>query len=447
VSPSHRVLALLAAFLLLACKQSLFDDSTSSTTDHPDGGGVDGMVGCGTPCLGDAVGEWNGAQGGSNGRFHYRDYGRAPGHDAVDMSVGEYMGATAFVGRGTPKATIASCADLGSSTDCTGLGDSILLVPGQLSDGGADPALEYVSSVRGTLRLSGQLAAATGASGGRQHLRLYRNGRADDLLDATFRPGDPLGTFDVQVDVLVGDRLGILTAAPLDGAATPMGVKLYVNEVAGAASHCDLAVDFEEGPRDVCHDMPLQRLSSDTPPVLSTPAASLAADFGSAEHFESGSYLKAATSADYSGDFTIQFWMRVKEPAEFGSCVFADWDCAAKGGINIAPTDSGQLYVSGFWKDAADYCAQTGPPPPIDMPVTRPTDGGWHFIRVTRSTADEKLRVCIDGSKRGETQVPADKDLTSAIPPHIGRNIDFNPAYFAGDVDDLRILSRSLPCE
>ena len=441
-------LALVAPFVLLGCKESLFDDSTSSTkADAGPSNTVDGGVtGCATPCLGDAVGEWTGEQGGSEGRFHYRDLGRDPGHDAAAMTLGQYMGKPAFLGRGTPQDAIAACKDLGGAS-CAGLGDALLLVPGQPSSGGADPVLEYTSSVNGTLRLSGSLAAADGSSGGRQHLRLLRNARADDLLDVTFRPGDPLGTFDTEVDVLVGDRLGLLLAAPLDGAAAPIGVQLFVNEVAGAPSHCELAVDFEEGPRDLCHDMALERLSSDTPPVLSTTSASLASDFGSAEHFESGSYLKAGTSADYSGDFTIQFWMKVKEPAEYQATAFADWGCLEQGGINISPLDTGMLFVGAFWKDdTVDYCAQNGPAPPIQIETTRPTDGGWHFYRVTRSKADAKLLICIDGKKVASAQVPADKDLTSGLQTHLGRN-QFSPAYFAGDLDDVRILSRALPCQ
>jgi hypothetical protein len=441
-------LALVAPFVLLGCKESLFDDSTSTksdagTNDHPDGGGI---TGCAAPCLGDAVGEWNGEQGGTKSRFHYRDLGRDPGHDAANMTVGQYMSKPAFLGRGTPQAAIASCTDLGGAS-CAGLGDALLLVPGQQSSGGADPVIEYTSAVNGTLRLSGTLAAADGASGGRQHLRLTRNARADDLLDVTFRPGDPLGSFDTEVDVLVGDRLGLLAAAPLDGEATPLGVQLYVNEVANAPSHCELAVDFEEGPRDRCHDMALERLSSDTPPVLSTTSASLAPDFGSAEHFESGAYLRAATSADYSGDFTIQFWMKVKEPAEFQATAFADWGCLEQGGINISPLDTGKLFVGAYWKDeTVDYCDPNGPPAPIEIEATRPTDGDWHFYRVTRSTADAKLLICVDGKKVATAQVPADKDMTSGLQTHLARN-QFSPAYFAGDLDDVRILSRALPCQ
>src|SRR5689334_21491890 len=131
-------LALVAPFVLLGCKESLFDDSTSSksdagTSNNPDGGGGDGgITGCAAPCLGDAVGEWNGEQGGTEARFHYRDLGRDPGHDAANMTFGPYMGKMAFVGRGSPAAAIASCTELGGAS-CTGLGDALLLLPGQQS--------------------------------------------------------------------------------------------------------------------------------------------------------------------------------------------------------------------------------------------------------------------------------------------------------------------------
>ena len=114
-------LALVAPFVLLGCKESLFDDSTSSTkADAGTSNTVDGGVtGCATPCLGDAVGEWTGEQGGSEGRFHYRDLGRDPGHDAAAMTLGQYMGKPAFLGRGTPQDAIAACKDLGGAS-CAG---------------------------------------------------------------------------------------------------------------------------------------------------------------------------------------------------------------------------------------------------------------------------------------------------------------------------------------
>ena len=133
--------------------------------------------------------------------------------------------------------------------------------------------------------------------------------------------------------------------------------------------------------------------------------------------------------------------------AEYQATAFADWGCLEQGGINISPLDTGNLFVGAFWKDdTVDYCAQNGPAPPIQIETTRPTDGGWHFYRVTRSKADAKLLICIDGKKVASAQVPADKDLTSGLQTHLGRN-QFSPAYFAGDLDDVRILSRALPCQ
>jgi Concanavalin A-like lectin/glucanases superfamily len=438
--PISRVLLL--PLLLAGCNQSLFDNSGPRGRDA-DGG----ITGCAEPCLGDAVAEWNGEQGGTHARFRYRDYGRKPGHDAADMIPSDVVGEYTFLGRGTPAPAIGTCADVGGD-ECAGLGDVLLLAPGQLDADGFDPAVQLKASVSGTLRVYGTFATKTGSAGGRQRLLLGRNARADLLFDGSYRPGEATAVFDLEVDALLGDRLALLSAPPLDGTAVPVGVTFFASELASAPQRCQLGVRFDDGPEDLCHAMPLERLSTNTPAVLSSTVTSFAPDFGSAEHFVSGSYLKSATPPDYSGDFTIQFWMKVAEPPEFQSCVYADWGCLEQGGLNLAADDDGKFYVGGYWKDMnVDYCAQGGPPAPVFMAGARPTDGAWHFYRVTRSTADAKIRLCIDGALRAQTEVPAEKDMTSGIGPTIGRNVDYSPAYFAGDVDDLRILKRALPCQ
>jgi hypothetical protein len=75
-----------------------------------------------------------------------------------------------------------------------------------------------------------------------------------------------------------------------------------------------------------------------------------------------------------------------------------------------------------------------------------PIDAGWHFWRITRSTSTTSYQVCIDGAEVTSTTVPADGDMTSDEAPRLGRFVDFQPPYFAGSVDEVRIFKEALPC-
>jgi hypothetical protein len=36
--------------------------------------------------------------------------------------------------------------------------------------------------------------------------------------------------------------------------------------------------------------------------------------------------------------------------------------------------------------------------------------------------------------------------MTTDQAPHLGRNVDFSPAYYGGGLDDVRVFRRALPC-
>ncbi|HUS64676.1 MAG TPA: LamG-like jellyroll fold domain-containing protein, partial [Kofleriaceae bacterium] len=59
----------------------------------------------------------------------------------------------------------------------------------------------------------------------------------------------------------------------------------------------------------------------------------------------------------------------------------------------------------------------------------------------------EKFTFCIDGELKSEYDLGASYDVTSDTPPYLGRNVTYNPAYFAGTLDEVRAFSVALPCE
>lgn len=144
-----------------------------------------------------------------------------------------------------------------------------------------------------------------------------------------------------------------------------------------------------------------------------------------------------------SGDFTIDLWAKITEPPEFQSTMLANWECSAQGGINLSPNQDNTMFVGAFHhQTGTDLCMAGGE----TLSGVRSTDGGWHFYRLVRDTTAGTLALCIDGVHQGSTGEPA-ADMSSGQPLYVGRNVEFNPPYFDGQVDDLRVLKRALPCE
>jgi hypothetical protein len=172
---------------------------------------------------------------------------------------------------------------------------------------------------------------------------------------------------------------------------------------------------------------------------MSAATPGVTADFGEGRTLREGQFLRSPGGpVDRSGDFTLQMWVKLDNPQEFQSTIYADWNSAVSGGFNLAPDDAtNEIYLCSFWAGAPDASCATG---------MRPGDTDWHFYRVRRSVENASIQLCIDGRLVITDPNPGANDMTSDQPPHIGRNVDYNPAYFKGAVDEIRSFKTALPC-
>ncbi len=455
-----RFVALAAALPLAACTHSLFE---SSTADGGHGHGGDANLGGdgGLPecrmengCLGDVVAEFSSTQGGTLGRFHYLDDTRAP-HDAyAPMTFGTFGGLDAWVGGGdAPQPAIATCVGAAPGGACAGLADRVLIAPSTMGAATRDPAIAWTSPISGTVHVVGDYRAADAATGSHERLLVSRNARNDLLFKDNFLPGSTPRPIDFTAEVLTGDQLVFAVGPPDMGSAVPIGVKLQITDANAFPGDCQFTDTMDDAANfmDVCQGASLEDKNDTTSISPGTAQApSVSGNFGSARQFHSGDYIHTTGAAmDYSQDFTIQFWMKNDPLGDFTTeTIYADWECSVHGGFNISlyqPNNA--LYVDFFWDLTKDYCGSGGTPaPPEGFDAALPTDNAWHFYRVSRSTTDGKLTLCIDGALKGTTSVPATASITSGNAPWLGRNVDFEPPYFTGYLDDVRVLSRALPC-
>lgn len=469
-SPWMLILAAVAGLGVAACRQSLFDanvgddEADAGTTPGPDGdpGAPDADSfapdadvtepdsGATTDCLGDIVEDFASTQGGQDGRWRYREDNRALFGAYADMSYGPWSGVNAWVGTGGPPTpAIVSCPDSPTAGACAGMQDRVLLVPSASSMGLNDPAVEWTAPYGGVLSVQGSYRSADGASGPPLKILLSRNARHDLLFKDAFNPTATPDSFDFTVDVLEGDRLELAVTSSNTGTLVPLGIQLRYVDSGSFPGDCMFAARFETEPlMDECGGVMLNGLDYETDLPSTTAVPSVSAEFGMARHLEGAEYephdyiISTGGGMDYSGDFTIQFWARFDEPPFWQGTIYADWDCDAQGGVAIGPNDS-TMYVGAFHKaPGTDACAA---PVPHQFQASRPMDGGWHFYRLVRSTASQTLAMCIDGVQRGSVSVPAAADLTSGYAPRLGR-VPYAPPYWTGDLDEVRIYKRALPC-
>lgn len=445
-------LALAAAVAVLvatpACKQSLFDEHVDPSDAGGGGGDGDPPATCPEPCVGDAVGHYNGSQGGTTGAWRYHEGERSEtGLTHGDMTAGMWHTMPGFVGLDQSTAILPCNDDNQDAMECAGLLDTILLSPSETGGtNGTYPALSWRASASGAFRISGDFAAPeTYEEGIQERLVIYRNGRNDTLYTRTFTTSHTLDGFDFAIEAYAGDdiRLAILANTMQ---SIPIGVDFYVTDLA-MPGECQLLMTFD-GQTDLTdHCQSAAYTNSNDPANGEPPTTAASAPPGMprfSRTFVEGSFLQPGGPAlDYSGDWTIQFWVNMASMPWTTEAIYADWNCAAKGGVNFARNDT-NMYFSMFHYDAAnDYCT-TGDSDFAIVPV--PSSDVWHFVRVTRSTADEMVYVCIDGARRGQIPVPGDATMSSDTAPWLGRNVDYNPAYFRGSLADVRVFTRTLPC-
>lgn len=395
---------------------------------------------CTAPCAGDPVADFGMTQGGANGRWRYLADDRSPnGGSYVEMTWGDVDGAAGWVGAGDGAPGIISCDATPDAPGCANLETALLFVPGD----DADPALAFVAASDGTYHLTGTVQAATGDPEGLpQTFFLSRNSR-HDLLDSQVHVTAPSpDDFGVTAELLAGDEL-ILTLVGADS-AQPVTFDYHVTLVADGPDAfpgaCQLAARFDEDDpyANPCRGSEIEDLNDGIgPPGTTGPEPSVNAQLGEARAFMEGQFLRAPGGPlDKTGDFTIQFWAKLTEPQEFGSTLYADWNSAVLGGVNLEMMETDGFYLGSIF-GTEEGSTVTG---------TRPTDGEWHFYRIVRSVEEAQIELCIDGDLAVADPAVTTADMTSDMPPHIGRNVDYNPAYFDGSIDDVRGFKRALPC-
>jgi len=395
---------------------------------------------CTAPCAGDPVDDFGQTQGGTTGRWQYlADTRSTSGADYAELTWGLIRGEPGWVGGvGASPPGILSCADNSSAAGCAGLETSLLFYPGT----DQDPALAFVAQADGTYALTGKVRAATGDPEGLpERFTISRNSR-HDLIDSRVHVTAPIADdFSAEVELLAGDRL--ILSFPGGSNAVPVAFDYHLTLVANGASafpgSCQMAVTFDgsDAFADPCRN-PIENLNDGIGPAgMSSNAASVTTALGNARTLAEGQFLRASGGPlDRSGDFTIQFWAKLVEPQQFGSTVYADWNNAVEGGINLGFGDTQDVFLCSMYMAAQESCVQG----------SRPLDAAWHFYRVTRSTSEAQIELCIDGRTVTSDPNVGTADMTGDQPPHLGRNVDYNPAYFNGTIDDVRAFKRALPC-
>ncbi|MEM9191045.1 MAG: LamG-like jellyroll fold domain-containing protein [Myxococcota bacterium] len=233
-----------------------------------------------------------------------------------------------------------------------------------------------------------------------------------DLVDDVFTDrGYPPTSF------LAGDRM--LVTVPSDAAGS-VGVRIQVDCAEGPGD-CLLASDFEEAP--LVTQCGGSSVMMDDPSRGPGPATV----FGRSVLLlgESATYPES-TNLDLSGDFTIQFWMRLEaDPA--GRALIVD-NSDGTAGVQVALV--GGVFTTEVPTDGGTLRHGTFAPPTME----------WHFYRIVRE--GDTLRTCVDGVAAGtETDATILADLTSTAP------VVFGSPELQIAADELRIYRGALPCE
>lgn len=464
-------LAVCTAALALAagCNQSLFDsdpgdddhrdasagsdDGDADGSDDDSGGDADAGVPepdaapvavCPAPCSGDAFDEFATIQG---DRWNYlADVGATNGIAYEPMTYRDFGGLQAWAADSEVGPAIATCG--GENADdpaCAGLDGFVLMIPG--GPGGDRASLSFRVPETAGYRLSGAMRVASGgAVDVPVTLIVSRVGRHDAISVRTPRTSEDEVALDAVFPGIQGEE--ILVTVGSDEELPPIGLRVFFTRIDEGEdafpTRCQVAVRFDEGAplEDDCRGAMVENLNDDIGPAgTSVPGPGPSERLGQGRVLSEGQYLAVGNSPlDYSGDFTIQFWAQTFPP-NFTATAYADWNDAVRGGVamSIDYDDNRIVYVCRMENGSVagdDDCVQ----------AMRPSDAEWHFWRAVRSKTSSTFTLCIDGQEIVRIPVPAGADLTSDEPPRLGRNVVYNPAYFNGSLDEVRVFSEALPC-
>jgi hypothetical protein len=395
---------------------------------------------CSAGCVGDLVREFNFEQGGSTGRWRYLDDGRDNLYR--EMALFTIDGLVHFVGdEPAPRPTVLYCPAYTDADACEGAESTLLLTPSSAQPAHHDVTLAWTAPNNGSFQLVGDFKRI---GDGALEFVVHRNSRDDVVSRTTIGGARVDGAIDTVVELLAGDRLLVTVRAASSGEPASLAVHLRVNDLIRFPDTCALAVTFDDGKAvDMCGSVTYQPRRANGDGYEDTTVTPVAGPFGltggGANVIEGDYLLPTGLAMNYASSFTVQMWVRL--PAVVRSTLYADWDSALPGGINIG-TNGGRYSVVGLYENpnAPDGVGD------VFVEWTWPDDLDWHFLRVTRDAALGTLRVCLDGLPVGGTTLDASIDLSPAEPPFIARNMTYNPPYFVGDIDDVRVFRRALPC-
>ncbi len=462
---SRVAMALLAVPLAAGCNQSLFDSSVGgdaaridSSVGDDDASPIDALVDpadadttdslfadadgplmCPAVCIADLVEDYDG--NGPPWRYlsDHRD------NTFIAMVDGTYAGLDARVGDGdAPVPAFVDCRDFTTDVLCQSIQDRILMAPSAASAGHNDPAVEVAIDDAQQYRISG-VYTSTNTTAVVHELRIYRNSLQDLLFRNVFDIDASERNYALDAEMMPGDRL-LLGIKPQSGTGSPLGLEHFVSRNTGAfPGRCGVTVRMETivgaEPAEDCGLITYTARTDDgaggfmdLDPI---PTATGPTGMGTAISLAEGDYLlPAGGPMNYSASFTIQMWVRVQTFNFPFMDLWADWNDAVDGGINMAIDDDGTLYATALLPADGD----------VTLSFAWPNDMAWHFVRLVRNAGTNTFRVCLDGAQKSSMTLSGALDLTSDEPPYIGRNVTYNPPTFIGEIDDVRMFTRALPC-
>lgn len=463
----HLTSAALVSALAAGCSQSLFDanlgdrdggqgPADGSVERDAAGPGVDGGMdnfprdaavqeSCPEPCLADAVDNYAPVQG--IWRYSETFFDGAGLSDFREMMLGTWNSLSAWVGALSLPA-IASCPEHAGATQCQGVAEKLLLVPSSDGPLASQPALVWLAPVTGSLRLTGDWRTPAGfPSTATQTVVMARNNLFDNVYTAAFPGRTQPRAFDFEVDVVVGDYIA-LSVLPGDNTNTPLGVSFYVTNL-GRNDHCQMMARFEGEPGQFLNHCDELNTFTEAGAMATTPGMPPVPNVNGARAFsEQSALLYQGPPIDYSGDWTLQFWATLPGPGEVLSDQICgtEGDRSVSGGISIDVVGQAlHVRVGNGLSDAETCSPQTielSEGPDFQNPAS------WHFFRVVRDKRAGTVMACVDGTYRSTNvrDLPPDVDMATPRPLRLGDQEGTASGAFPGQIADLRVFSRALPC-
>ncbi|MAQ13543.1 MAG: hypothetical protein CMN30_01910 [Sandaracinus sp.] len=392
---------------------------------------------CEDSCVGDAILDFDGTQGA--GALGWRYFGEQRerlglAYEALDPSSG--FAGPAFAGRPAPPA-IVDCSETSEGECADAAGGLLMISPGEGS--GQDAVLSFVAPVDGNY----EVLTETLGTGGSPVLTLSRQSRWDSVASAI------TGTLGSRFIHLLRNEWALITLAPSGASEAMASVSVRVS-TDGEPDTCQLAMRFEDGLRALdCTAGTATLTGAVTPTAGDGPEVY----YGGSAYFDDGSGITLeGQRMDYSGDFTVQGWVQVDRVDATFTDIYRDHSAASSdtaGGVGFQLDPGGDIGTSEL--TVRFVFSQMGPFSGENLEcdgsicrgaisVPTPVDRAWHFYRLVRTTADGRLRLCVDGDLVGSAEIPGTKDMSSPIDPQMG------DSFFRGHIDEWRIYSEALPC-